>query len=54
MGRVDLMSNHTAEGDKPMFISGKKVRAMLQAGENPPTEIMRSDTAAILISAMAQ
>lgn len=49
MGRVDLMSNHTAEDDKPLFISGKKVRAMLVEGQLPPTEIMRPATAEILI-----
>lgn len=49
IGRVDLMSNH--EGESAMFISGKKVRAMLVAGEHPPTEIMRKDTAEILIEA---
>jgi len=49
MGRVDLMSNHTAEDDKSMFISGKKVRAMLVEGTNPPSEIMRPATSEILI-----
>ncbi|NOY26698.1 MAG: sulfate adenylyltransferase [Oligoflexia bacterium] len=53
MGRVDLMENHTAADDKPMFISGKKVRAMLIEGTNPPAEIMRPETAAILIDAYA-
>ncbi|MBX2798282.1 MAG: hypothetical protein KTR31_11450 [Myxococcales bacterium] len=49
IGRVDLMSKH--EGDKATFISGKKVRAMLVAGEHPPVEIMRRETAEILIEA---
>lgn len=49
MGRVDLMSRHPDE--KAMFISGSKVRGMLVSGENPPTEIMRPTTAAILIEA---
>lgn len=53
MSRVDLMENHTAADDKPMFISGKKVRAMLIAGTTPPAEIMRPETAAILIDAYA-
>ncbi|MCB9781189.1 MAG: sulfate adenylyltransferase [Alphaproteobacteria bacterium] len=51
MGRVDLMDNHTAADDKPLFISGKAVRSMLVGGELPPTEIMRPPTAEILIEA---
>jgi sulfate adenylyltransferase len=49
MGRVDLMKNHPDE--KAMFISGSKVRDMLVSGENPPAQIMRPTTAAILIDA---
>ncbi len=49
MGRVDLMENHPNED--AYFISGKKVRAMLMAGETPPDKIMRPDTAEILIEA---
>ena len=49
MGRVDLMENH--KGEDAYFISGKKVRAMLVAGEVPPDKIMRPDTAEILIEA---
>lgn len=49
IGRVDLMENH--EGESAMFISGKKVRAMLIAGEHPPPQIMREGTAEILIEA---
>ncbi len=49
LGRVDLMTNHKDE--KPYFISGSKVRGMLQAGELPPDKIMRPQTAEILIEA---
>ncbi len=49
LGRVDLMSNHPDE--KAYFISGKKVRGMLVDGEQPPTKIMRAETASILIDA---
>ena len=49
IGRVDLMSNH--QGEDAYFISGKKVRAMLVAGEHPPDKIMRRETAEILIEA---
>jgi sulfate adenylyltransferase len=51
LGRVDLMSNHP--GEKSMFISGSKVRSMLVAGEQPPSEIMRPETADILIESYA-
>jgi len=51
MGRVDLMSNH--KGEKAFFISGTKVRGMLVEGTQPPTEIMRAETAAILIDCYA-
>ena len=51
LGRVDLMSNH--QGESAYFISGKKVRAMLVAGEHPPAKIMRRETAEILIAAYA-
>ncbi|MEN0062668.1 MAG: sulfate adenylyltransferase [Myxococcota bacterium] len=51
IGRVDLMSKH--QGEDAYFISGKKVRAMLVAGEVPPAKIMRPDTAEILIEAYA-
>jgi len=49
MGRVDLMKNHPDE--KPVFISGSKVRATLQAGERPDARILRTEIADILISA---
>ncbi len=52
MGRVDLMTNH--EGEKPVFISGKEVRATLQKGEQVDPRIMRSSTSAILAAAMKQ
>jgi sulfate adenylyltransferase len=50
MGRVDLMANHPDE--KPVFISGKQVRAMLQAGQEVDPRIMRPSTSAILSAAM--
>ncbi len=39
IGRVDLMENHADE--KPVFISGKEVRATLQAGKSVDPRIMR-------------
>ena len=51
LGRVDLMENHSDE--KPVFISGKQVRASLLAGEPVDPRIMRESTSAILIEAMA-
>lgn len=48
--RVDLMENHADE--KPVFISGKQVRASLMAGETVDPRIMRESTARILIEAM--
>ena len=50
MGRVDLMSNHPDE--KPVFISGKDVRATLQKGELVDPRIMRESTSRILADAM--
>lgn len=52
MGRVDLMERH--EGEKPVFISGKQVRATLQKGEQVDPRIMRPSTSAILAEAMKQ
>ncbi|MAT14866.1 MAG: sulfate adenylyltransferase [Planctomyces sp.] len=52
MGRVDLMENHKDE--KPVFISGKDVRATLQKGEMVDPRIMRPSTSKILAEAMAQ
>lgn len=50
MGRVDLMENHSDE--KPVFISGKDVRATLQKGEMVDPRIMRESTSKILAEAM--
>ena len=50
MGRVDLMEFHKDE--KPVFISGKEVRATLQRGEHVDPRIMRPSTSAILAEAM--
>lgn len=52
LGRVDLMDNHADE--KPVFISGKQVRATLQQGEQVDPRIMRPSTSAILAEAMKQ
>lgn len=50
MGRVDLMENHKDE--KPVFISGKDVRATLQKGEQVDPRIMRPSTSEILAAVM--
>jgi len=50
LGRVDLMENHPDE--KPVFISGKAVRATLQKGEIVDPRIMRPSTSEILAAAM--
>lgn len=50
LGRVDLMENHSEE--KPVFISGKQVRATLQEGEMVDPRIMRESTSKILSEAM--
>jgi sulfate adenylyltransferase len=52
LGRVDLMENHSEE--KPVFISGKDVRATLQRGEMVDPRIMRQSTSRILAAAMRQ
>lgn len=52
LGRVDLMENHSEE--KPVFISGKAVRATLQQGEMVDERIMRPSTSRILAEAMKQ
>lgn len=52
MGRVDLMERHKDE--KPVFISGKDVRATLQRGEMVDPRIMRESTSRILAAAMKQ
>ncbi|MCA9049204.1 MAG: sulfate adenylyltransferase, partial [Planctomycetaceae bacterium] len=50
IGRVDLMEKHKDE--KPVFISGKDVRATLQRGELVDPRIMRESTSQILAAAM--
>jgi len=50
LGRVDLMDRHPDE--KPVFISGRKVREQLIAGQMPDPRIMRPATANILIEKM--
>ncbi|QDU38136.1 Sulfate adenylyltransferase [Maioricimonas rarisocia] len=50
IGRVDLMENH--QDEKPVFISGKQVRATLQEGEMVDPRIMRESTSRILADAM--
>lgn len=52
LGRVDLMEKHADE--KPVFISGKDVRATLQKGEMVDPRIMRESTSEILAAAMKQ
>jgi sulfate adenylyltransferase len=47
MGRVDLMDAHPDE--KPLFISGSKVREALTAGQRPDPRILRPEIADILI-----
>ena len=51
-GRVDLMESHPNE--KPVFISGKEVRATLQRGDLVDPRIMRESTSRILGEAMQQ
>ncbi|MFT4569208.1 MAG: sulfate adenylyltransferase [Hyphomicrobiaceae bacterium] len=51
LGRVDLMENHSDE--KPVFISGKAVRATLLEGKAVDSRIMRESTSKILSAAMA-
>ena len=46
-GRVDLMDNHPDE--KPLLISGSKVREALTKGERPDPRILRPEIADILI-----
>ncbi len=47
LGRVDLTDNHPDE--KPLTMSGTKVREQLQEGEAPDPRIMRPEIAEILI-----
>ncbi|MGH0032111.1 MAG: sulfate adenylyltransferase [Myxococcota bacterium] len=49
LGRVDLTENHPDE--KPVSVSGTKVREQLKGGEKPDPRIMRPETAEILIEA---
>ncbi len=49
LGRVDLSDEHPNE--KPVSISGTKVREQLQSGQTPDPRIMRPETAQILIEA---
>jgi sulfate adenylyltransferase len=51
VGRVDLMDSHKDE--KPVFISGKDVRATLLKGEQVDPRIMRPTTSKILAEALA-
>ena len=46
------MEHHKDE--KPVFISGKDVRATLQRGEQVDPRIMRPSTSSILAAAMKQ
>lgn len=50
LGRVDLMENHSDE--KPVFISGKAIRGMLQEGKTIDPRVMRETTSKILSEAM--
>jgi len=49
LGRVDLTENHRDE--KPVSVSGTKVREQLRGGERPDPRIMRPEIADILIDA---
>lgn len=49
LGRVDLTDNHP--GEKPVAVSGTKVREQLQSGQRPDPRIMRPEIADILIEA---
>jgi sulfate adenylyltransferase len=52
LGRVDLTENHPDE--KPLTVSGTRVREQLKAGERPDPRIMRPETAEVLIEAYRQ
>ena len=49
LGRVDLTERHPDE--KPVAVSGTKVREQLRSGQQPDPRIMRPETAEILIEA---
>lgn len=48
LGRVDLMEDHP--GEKPVSISGSKIRQLLTDGERPDERILRPEIADILIA----
>jgi sulfate adenylyltransferase len=48
VGRVDLTESHPNE--KPVSISGSKIREMLTSGEHPDARILRPEIADILIA----
>jgi sulfate adenylyltransferase len=52
LGRVDLTENHPDE--KPLTVSGTRVREQLKAGDRPDPRIMRPETAEVLIEAYRQ
>ncbi len=47
LGRVDLTERHPDE--KPVSVSGTKVREQLSLGERPDDRVMRPETADVLI-----
>ncbi len=47
VGRVDLMENHADE--KPVSISGSKIRDLLTGGEKPDARILRPEISSLLI-----
>jgi sulfate adenylyltransferase len=49
LGRVDLTERHSDE--KPVSVSGTKIREQLHGGQHPDERIMRPETADILIEA---
>ncbi|HUQ71112.1 MAG TPA: sulfate adenylyltransferase, partial [Planctomycetaceae bacterium] len=49
-GRVDLTERH--QGEKPVSISGKDIRATLLKGEQVDPRVMRPSTSEILGAAM--
>ena len=49
LGRVDLTERHPDE--KPVSVSGTKIREQLKSGEHPDARIMRPSVADILIEA---
>jgi sulfate adenylyltransferase len=49
LGRVDLTENHP--GEKPVSISGSKVRELLSGGQRPDPRILRPEIADVLIEA---